>query len=979
MLVTLAILLSLLSFALALLWWIEVKKRRQLQSSLVHSPSDSAWEFLKLSQQVARVGSWNWDIADNTIQWSDEMCRLHGHDPLTFKPTMETALECYTPEDRERISLGIQKSLQQGWSEPGEYRITLPDGSVRVVWVHWKTFFDDSGVPIRMIGANLDITERSCTEEEIRRLNSDLEQRIEERTYALSEALNLNKLILASASHGIAAYDWDGKCIFANSAMSSITGLSTQQIQTHKLDDPSLWRDRKLSDTAFQVLRSGEPSRIDTNFTSAAGGTQWLECTLSRFNRSGAPHLLVIFNDITERKQAEQGLRESEERLQRALEGSAQALWDFNVAKGCVYLSEHWSELLEGGKKPMSISIESYLESVHPDDRELLNNNLRKLNRRQVTDFRVEYRVHTTKDNWKWVNSRGKVVARNSDYRVTHMVGTSIDITERKQFEQTLREREQMLSTVQRVANLGSYVINTVTGKTDWSDEFYLIHGYQPRAVIPDFVEHILPLIHEEDRSRARDMFEQLTLSGKAGAVEYRIKSANGSERILFTEGQLIGSTRDGSLSVLGTVQDITMFKQAAADAIRAREEAERASRAKSEFLSSMSHELRTPLNAVLGFAQLIEVEESANTTQKENASQIVHAGKHLLQLINDILDLTRIETGGINLIFQAVPVATPVNDVVNLTRAMAEEKQVTLHTRIDEGAMVYADSTRLRQALLNLVSNAIKYNCEGGTVTISTSEINDKIWRMVIRDTGRGISPDRSHQLFESFNRLGAEKSNIEGMGIGLVITRRLVELMGGTIGFESVQNEGSVFWIELPAAQDSDELILDIPNVPVRSIGSSKPEVAAITALYLEDNTASRKLMQRMLNKYGNIQLMCAATPSVGLQLAQTHRPDIIFLDINLPEMDGYEVLTHLRRFSWARRTPIVAVTSNAMAADITRGEKAGFCAYLTKPVDLHVLHSVIKRFFPDVDQDPTAEFLVGERVKRVDNYTSLLDGHK
>ncbi len=349
-----------------------------------------------------------------------------------------------------------------------------------------------------------------------------------------------------------------------------------------------------------------------------------------------------------------------------------------------------------------------------------------------------------------------------------------------------------------------------------------------------------------------------------------------------------------------------------------------------------MSHELRSPLNAILGFAQLMELEQPApKPEQKDRIDQILHAGWHLLSLINEILDLAKIESGQVPLSMEPVSLAEMMLECQSMTDPIARKYGIEMIFPLFEPLyFVSADRTRLKQVLINLLSNAIKYNLKSGKVEASFAQISPGRMRISIRDTGAGLSAEELSQLFKPFQRLGQEAGGVEGTGIGLVVARQLVELMGGEIGVDSKEGEGSIFWFELNEVAPSVVNLSGERISSVSTVGSLNPKRKQ-TLLYVEDNPTNMKLVEMIISRYPQIQLLKALDGSSGIAMAQNNLPDVILMDINLPGMSGLEVLKTLKADPKTSYIPVVALSANAMSSDIKKGMLAGFFRYLTKPI--------------------------------------------
>jgi len=369
-----------------------------------------------------------------------------------------------------------------------------------------------------------------------------------------------------------------------------------------------------------------------------------------------------------------------------------------------------------------------------------------------------------------------------------------------------------------------------------------------------------------------------------------------------------------------------------------ARAAAEKANLAKSEFLSSMSHELRTPLNAVLGFAQLMASEvPPPPPAQQRSIDQILKGGWYLLRLINEILDLAMIESGKVTMSQESMSLSDVLIDCQGMIEPQAHKRGIRLEfTKLDTKFYVHADRTRVKQVMINLLSNAIKYNSAGGAVVVKCSLSGKDRVRISVSDTGIGLSPEQVANLFQPFNRLGQENRAEEGTGIGLVVTKQLVELMGGVIGVESSIGVGTVFWVEFAASEaprlmidNADEMALERRKI------ASEENVSQPTLLYVEDNPANLALVEQLIARRGDLRLLTAIDGHLGVELARAYLPDVILMDINLPGMSGYDALEVLRADPATQHIPVLALSANAMPRDIEKGLAAGFFRYLTKPI--------------------------------------------
>ena len=504
-----------------------------------------------------------------------------------------------------------------------------------------------------------------------------------------------------------------------------------------------------------------------------------------------------------------------------------------------------------------------------------------------------------------------------------------------RELRETLKQSEY-----QRIA-LDQHGIVSITdpqGKiTSVNDKFCKASGYNRSEIIG--MEHRVI----NSKYHPKEFFEEMWASLQQGQVwhgELCNKSKSGNDYWLDTT--IVPFLDDDGVpyQYVEVSNDISEMKNTQVQLQVAKEAAENANRAKSEFLSNMSHELRTPLNAILGFSQLLQIDKQCPLVdmQLQSVIEIEKGGNHLLELINEILDLARIEAGRVDLSIEAIAFKDLQLECEALIDPLLTKYQIEWGNSRGscEAMVVRADYTRLKQVLLNLLSNACKYNKTGGQVNIECENVDDDRVRIMVSDSGKGIPEEKLKELYKPFNRLGAENSDIEGSGIGLVVTKQLVELMGGTVGVESKVGHGSTFWLELPkdTLQPSKVMTEDETETKVDlavELESKK------NILYIEDNPANLRLVTIILGGLSHINLRSAHEPLLGLDLAEAHQPDLILLDINLPGMDGYQVLQRLQNGAKTKNIPVVAVSANAMQRDINRGMEAGFIDYITKPINV------------------------------------------
>jgi len=555
-----------------------------------------------------------------------------------------------------------------------------------------------------------------------------------------------------------------------------------------------------------------------------------------------------------------------------------------------------------------------------------------------------------------WVKSTIAPIL-NEQGKIVQYIAIRTDITPIKQLEEELQTVNNKLSEhIVKVEQEKSYfeLLFEKSGYgtamvrdnvfVDFNEKLAEMVGYQSAYEIPNHILEFSPEYQPDGQSSKSKATEVLRIAANEGSCrsEWLQRKTDGST---FWCDILITRLNNESPPLFHIVwRDISVEKQLGEDNQRITNEAIKANKAKSEFLSSMSHELRTPMNSILGFAQLLKADEDdpLSANQHESIDFILSSGKHLLSLINDVLELAAIESGKLVLSLEPVGIANMAQEIVTLLLPLAKEADVTINITSDNDDYIVADYTKLKQVIINLVSNAIKYNKKGGSVTIDWQANCSQQLHFTVSDTGLGISQQNKRHVFGAFNRLGQENSGIEGTGIGLVVTKNLVEIMQGKIGFDSTEGIGSNFWFEFPISVDLENLEnlenLDQPDSPSTS-GDSK------TVLYIEDNIVNQLYMEGVFDLHEEYSLTMVESAELGWDYAMHQPVDLILMDINLPGMSGKELTKRLRETDLYKNRPIIAFSASAMKHDIESAEGL-FDMYLTKPIKMDELINAVKK---------------------------------
>ena len=897
----------------------------------------------------AVVGIYQTTVEGRYLAANAAEARIFGYDSVEelMASDLDLNRSCYVEPRRRKEFIDLVN--KKGFVSRFESAIWRKDGSI--VWIaeEARALRDTTGKLIGFEGMNIDITERKRAEEESTLMHTT--------TLAISESTDFKTALAAVLQNLCETTGW----LLGQAWVPRADGSVLECIAAWAQNDAAMEKFQRASEGLTFPRGVGLPGRIwaskqlawihdvtvDANFPRAADAREAglkaavgipvmteeevvavLEFFVHDSRREDERFVKLIssvviqLGHVVQRKRLEESLRESESKLTEAQHIAHLGHWERDLISGGIIWSDETYRVFGVSPEEKIIGFSRVEQLIHPEDRQKVLQAFTKATRGGAR-YDVEYRIVWPNNEVRFVHSQGDMICDESG-QPRRMFGTVHDITERKRAEEALGRAEQKYRDMFENAIEGIFQTTPDGRYLSVNPALARMYGYDSPEELTRTVTDIGKLIYVNPERRIE--FKRLIEThGFIEDFEYQVYRKDGRKIWLSENARAV---RDGKGTVLyyeGAVQDITERKRV--------DEVERVSRAKSEFLSRMSHELRTPLNAILGFGQLLE-RQSANEVQRTRVRHILTAGRHLLDLINEILDISRIEAGRLQLSLEPVRIADAIAEAVELMRPLAAEHQTTLSapSTPDQSVYVMADRQRLKQVLLNLLTNGVKYTPRGGEVAISFERSAPDSARIIVTDTGPGIPSDKISRLFTAFDRLGAEQSGVEGTGLGLALSQRLMQAMHGSIGVESTPGQGSRFWVELPCTKSPLERIAK----------TAGPEGARLsgrerTILYVEDNLSNLTLIEQMLAEEPQITLITAMQGRLALDLARQHAPDLILLDLHLPDMPGWEVLAELQRHNATRGIPVVVISADATSRQIKRLMSAGARSYLTKPIDV------------------------------------------
>jgi PAS domain S-box-containing protein len=894
-------------------------------------------ELLDMAQEFGRIGVWERDLHTLEGRWDRHVFRFWGLLPADT-PNFDEAARSLHPDDH--AAEVVRASFARAGTYAHRFRVVRADGSVRLLHSQWEVKNGPDGRPARAIGIMMDDTE------------------VYELARSASDAHEQFNMAVELAGIAIWRHDLKANRLYYNERAWEILGLQPRPEglgldEVRKLIHPNDLP--QVLASAERALATNRPTDMEARYLRSDGRWRYvLNRRVVQRDVTGQPVAFVgVALDITEQVEDERKAQELSRRLETAARVAGIGLWTIDVASGTMEWNPQTSRLFGLRDDDVPGTFNDWLQRcVHPDDQARVKHTAVDWLKNGTGLLELEYRTQWPDGSVHWLVNRSDIDPVSEG---RYVFGVTVDVTEQHAAMDALRDAGERSLLAARGVGIGTWQLDLRDGRAYWDDQMFLLRGLQPQAH-PLSARERMALVHPDDRPTVERALREALEHNRPASYEFRVRLPEGGHRWLASRSTTLLDDRGRPLRRIGVNWDVTDSKNAEA----ARQEkavALRESEAKSQFLARMSHELRTPLNAVLGFTQLLitEAERVEPAVLKLRLGHIRAAGQHLLSLINDVLELSSLDTGKVRMALGPVSLPALVAGTLPLVERMAHEYGVRLQADAVQGRAL-ADPTRLRQVLLNLLSNGIKYNRPGGSVTLSARvEGTEVVLR--VADTGRGMTPQQLKHVFEPFNRLGLEREGIEGTGIGLAIVKALVEHMGGHVTVRSEAGSGSLFEVRLPdagAADDAEDARLPVPGAAEDAAASAFGALPPVRAqrsgrlLYIEDNPVNVMLVSELVAMRPNLTLDVATDGEDGVRRALEQQPDLILVDMQLPDIDGHEVRRRLHEQPRTAHIPCIALSANAMPEDIERALKSGFADYWTKPLDFKAFISAIDVLF-------------------------------
>ena len=911
--------------------WLTLLDRREAQRA------ERLQELLDMAQQFGRLGVFERDPHTLRGRWDRHMHRFWGLSSEERAPDFNEAQTYVVPEDRIGMADKFLESVKQAGTYSHHYRVRGADGVLRRLHSQWMVGNGADGKPDRVLGVIMDDTEIWRLAQSVHETNAQLEL-----------ALQLGDIAIWRHDLATNRLYYDDQAWRLLGMTPRPEGLTLEEVRAliHPDDLPTVQQAMQRAATATG------PTDMEARYRHADG--RWLDVLTRRVTQrdgAGKPVAFVgVAMDVTDRLGERRRLQDLTRRLELAASAAGVGIWSYDASSDtAVWNAQMYSMHGLDPSLPAPSRAEYMTRFVAPEFHHVMDQRAPRGAGDTPRIVQSEVQIVRADGTRRHVSMRVRMLNSESGLQ---MLGTMIDITEQRAARQALSDASERVALATRAVGLGTWELDARSRRSVWDEQMWRLRGLEPRAE-PLSEADAMALVHPDDLPPMKQEYVVAARERRPASGQFRVRWPDGSWHWLATRSIPILDASGVEVRRIGVNWDITHTREAE-QALQERMLAQRESRAKSQFLARMSHELRTPLHAVIGFAQLL-LTDTTLALRGEPREQLQHihaAGEHLLALVNDVLDLSSLDTGEIRFDPQVVQLRELHDAAAPMVAALAAQHGVQLEAG-ELGHAVWADPTRLRQVLLNLLTNAVKYNHRGGSVRVDALAPDDKTVVLRVRDSGRGMTREQLAHAFEPFNRLGLESKGIEGTGIGLAIVKANVERMGGRVQVQSTPGIGSTFEVRLPRPQPAATSPAARPAMLTTAPSRSAPPVDGVAVrvgrlLYIEDNPVNALIVRELVGQRGHLMLDEANDGASGIDSARRLQPDLILLDMQLPDIDGLEVLRRLRADPSTASIPCIALSANAMPEDIQNALGAGFADYWTKPLDFRIFLGALDTLF-------------------------------
>jgi PAS domain S-box-containing protein len=906
--------------------WLTLLDRREALRA------DHLEDLLSMAQQFGRLGVFERNPRTMQGRWDSHVHRFWGLSVDDNAPDFHEAQAYVVPEDRAGMGDKFLGSMKSAGSYSHHFRVRGADGVLRRLHSQWTVSNGADGKPDRVIGVIVDDTEIWRLAQSVHEANAQLELALQLSGIAIwRQDLATNRLY----------YDDQAWRILGMTPRPEGISLEEVRAMIHPDDVPA------VQQAMQRAANATGPTDMEARYRHADG--RWLDVLTRRVTQRDADGKPIAFigvaMDVTDRLREQRRLQDLTRRLELAASAAGVGIWSYDVSTDTAVWNAQMYTLHGVEPSLPAPSRADYTQFIAPEYRGVMTQRAPRFGETEQPVAQSEIQIVRTDGTRRDVSMRVRMLKTESGLR---MLGTMIDITEQRAARQALRDAHERAALAARAVGLGTWERPRV-GRAIWDEQMWRLRGLEPQPE-PLTEAQLEALVHPDDLPLMKREYKTSVGERRPASGQFRVRWPDGSWHWLASRSIPVFDVDGQELRRIGVNWDVTQAREAE-QAMQERVLAQRESHAKSQFLARMSHELRTPLHAVIGFAQLLLTDSSLQLRgePREQLQHIRAAGEHLLALVNDVLDLSSLDTGEIKFDPQVIHLRALFDAAAPMVSALAVEHGV----RIDRDELahsVWADPTRLRQVLLNLLTNAVKYNHRGGSVHVQ-AEPRDGQVALRVSDSGRGMTDEQLAHAFEPFNRLGLESKGIEGTGIGLAIVKANVERMGGSVHVQSTPGTGSVFEVRLPCpvvAQTAGAAKAVSNASPAEPANDAATAMRTGRLLYIEDNPVNALIVRELVAQRGHLTLDEADDGASGIDRARSAQPDLILLDMQLPDIDGLEVLRRLRADPSTASIPCIALSANAMPGDIQVALGAGFADYWTKPLDFRIFLGALDTLF-------------------------------